>query len=306
MKSFTFNKVYIVRSLNPNNTQLLAPGDLLYQQLNLQNVPCELCDVSHGIVDFNQIMNKIVGDCVTKDIKPIIHFICHGAEPCQKYPNGALALWDHQEGSIIYTWDKILPYLEHINIVCKLNLFVSMCVCYGFYSLLHLLDESHRIPFCGLLASPDPINLHCAIVGFARFYESLIANKSTSTAIDDLQKSLMPLKNWYEQQNIPMERFLVLFSDDLFTHAAKEDFQKNRSSIFKLWKLGLYIFKRIKNRNIRNHAIVAFIKENYKKYPSLFKRMKDHKFMLDIYPDQQERFDLPKDIKDLMKQNKNE
>ena len=40
MKGFTFNKVYIIRSLNPNDKQLWVPGDELFNGLKKCNVDC--------------------------------------------------------------------------------------------------------------------------------------------------------------------------------------------------------------------------------------------------------------------------
>lgn len=299
MKSFTFNKVYIIRSIDPSDYNLNLPGQVLFDMLKKAGVPCELIDIHTGLVGFNQVILKITGDCITQDVKPILHFTCHGAEPSKKHPNGAMFLWDHLNGYSAYSWQTILPFLERLNIACQTNLFVSLCICHGFYSLLHLLDETYRIPFCGLLASPDPVYQQTAILAFGSFYLSLLSNQDVSTAIDDLRNSIATLKPWYDSHNIPMEEFLVLFSDDLFTKAAKEDFKKNRSTLFKLWQLGERLFGYIRNRNKRNGLISLYVRENLVRFPVIYKHLRDFKFMLDIYPQQRNVFDLPKNIKDL-------
>ena len=300
MKNFTFNKVYIIRSLDPNPSKkaLWIPGDVLRYELTKANVSNELIDIQDGWIGFNREMLRIAGECIVNNIKPIVHFICHGGEPSKKYPKGAMAFWNqNSHDNDIYEWGQILPYLEYLNLVSHFNLFVTMSVCHGFYSLLSLLQDYHRIPFCGLLASPDPVSLNSSISGFTKFYISLIINADIITATNDLRIALEPLRPQYESLGLKMEEYLVLFSDDLFTKAAKDDYIKNRSSLGKLWNLGKKIYYRVRYR--REERIRDFVGKTLRDYPILFTQIRDYKFMLDVYPEERNRFDLPDSFNEL-------
>lgn len=298
MKNFTFNKVYIIRSLNPAQPQMWLPGNTLLNELRKAKVESEPVDILDGWIGFNREIIRIAGECITNNIKPIVHFICHGGEPSTKYPRGAMAFWNKNTNSNdIYEWEQILPYLEYLNLVSHFNLFVSMSVCHGFYSLLNMLQDYHRIPFCGLLASPNPISLVSSIVGFPEFYTSLVQNKDITVAIDDLRRAVEPLRPYYENQGLKLEEYLVLFSDELFTKAAKDDYKKNRSSLAALWRLGKKIYYRMRSR--RDEHIRAFVGKNLREYPTFFLQMRDYKFMLDVYPEERPRFELPDSIEDL-------
>ena len=298
MKNFTFNKVYIIRSLSPTQPQMWQPGEMLRDELTKANVNNELVDILDGWIGFNREILRIAGECVNVGVRPIVHFICHGGEPSKIYPKGAMKFWNENVKKYdIKEWEQILPYLEYLNLASHFNLFVSMCVCHGFYSLLSFIQDYHRIPFCGLLASPDPISVASSKISFTNFYISLVQNQNVNNAIDDLHNSLAPIKPVYERFGIKMEDYLVVFSDELFTKAAKEDYKKNRSSLAAIWRLGKKIYYRM--RKGRDEHIRAFVGKNLREYPTFFLQMRDYKFMLDVYPEERPRFELPNSIGDL-------
>ena len=305
MKSFTFNKVYIIRSLNPKEETLWIPGDELLKGLKSCNVDCEILDIQEGIMQFRDTMQNINNSCKNLNVKPIIHFICHGLRPNQhpQYPIGAMFLWnDYKQISELIKWEDLLYYLEQTNEACHFNLFISMSICYGFYSLLKLFEHSYRIPFCGILATPDPVYVIPSTTYYTDFYTALIQDKNVGAAIDKLQQSLSAFEDWYKKSGLKTEEQLVKFSDDLFTQAAREDYQKNRSNKSQLRNSAIQAYK---DAGYITLPTEDFVSKYIAAHPNLFWRefskLRDYKFMLDIYPDNHDRFELPYELEDLKK-----
>ena len=305
MKSFTVNKLYILESLDPNqaNGAYLKTARELKKAMDAESVPCELLDMD-GIVGFHNTMTRIAGDC-WKGVKPILHFVCHsGKLPDAKFPLG-LALWNTQiQDYEAIKWRELEDELEQINLACKFNLFVTLSVCEGLISLEHLLDENHRIPFCGLLASPNPIKLRTSTICFKEYYVTLIRTLDVNAAYAEYNKLLQLLNQLYIANGLDPESIEQHFADDLFTRFAKLDFKTNRSQIWQVRKLAIKeLIKEYKvpKSRLPEPLIRGFIGKNYELLWKIHKRMQEYKFMLDIYPDQKDRFNLPQSIEDLKK-----
>ena len=305
MKSFTFNKVYILRSLNPNEKQLWIPGDELLKELKAYDIECEIIDIQEGIMQFRDVMQKINKSCKSLNVRPIIHFICHGLGPNQnsRYPIGAMCLWNnYKQINEIIEWKALLYHLELINEACHFNLFVSMSVCYGFYSLLKLFEPSYRIPFCGILATPDPVYVVPSTTYYTDFYTALIQDKNVGAAIDKLQQSLFAFEDWYKKSGLKTEEQLVKFSDDLFTQAAREDYQKNRSNNYQLRNSAIQAYKDAGHKTPPSEDFISkYIAAHPDFFWKEFSKLRDYQFMLDIYPDNHDRFELPYKLEDLSK-----
>lgn len=305
MKSFTVNKLYILESLDPNqaNGEYLKPARELKKAMDAEGVPCELIEMD-GLVGFYTTMTKIANDC-WNGVKPILHFVCHsGKLPDAKFPLG-LVLWNSRiNGNEVIKWRELEDELEQINTACRFNLFVTMSVCEALISLEHLLDKNHRIPFCGILASPDPIKLHTSTLCFKEYYVALIQKLDVNAAYGAYNTLLQKLNQQYIAKGLKPESIEQHFADDLFTKFAKLDFQTNRSKIWQVRKLAIKeLIKEYKvpKKQLPEKLIQAFIGKNYELLWGIHKGMQDYKFMLDIYPDQLDRFNLPRSIEDLKK-----
>lgn len=306
MKNFTFNKVYIVRSLDLDISKkdYWEPGDKLKDALTNSGINCNIIDVQHGLLEYQQVMQSIKNECITDEIRPIIHFICHGV-PYNKYsnyPNGAMALWNADKNNDeCIEWTYILQMLEEVNLASRLNLFVTMSVCHGFYSLLKILDPHYRIPFCGILASPDPVYVLSSQSYFVDFYLALINNKDVYAAQQALHDCFMSFKDAYEREGIKMEEQIVLFTDNLFSNAARGDFKLHRSTRDQLQKTAIDAYHDYGIVNPSEQQIEAFIQANYQFFWKEFTMLRDYKFMLDLYPENKDRLELPMTIIDLQK-----
>ena len=139
MQSFQFNKIIVVESINLDpSLPVYRIGSSLKSEIDttiaglkpsIPTLTCELIEI-HSMADWRDFIDNLHNDC-TQGVKPILHFICHGNQ------NG-MAL-DGVDGGIL--WADFMKNMEKVNVATSNNLFVSLCVCCGFYSLLHLLDD---------------------------------------------------------------------------------------------------------------------------------------------------------------------
>lgn len=302
MKSFTFNKVYIIRSLDPELKKFWIPGDELLKEMTKESVPCEIKDVLYGFSNFVEVTTSIYSECMKEGIKPIMHFICHGLGPNQlpQYNDGALAIWnDDTHQNVLIRWEDVFYLLAPINKASHFNLFITMSVCHGFYSAIKILDPHYRIPFCGILASPDSVLVDSSMEYFKAFYLSLIQNRDVNVAIKQLVENLLTFKDEYEKLGIDFERQLVLFSDILFTDAAKEDYKQNRSNNAKLRRTAIQSYNDAEGVNPTEAQIRAFVGSHPILYWKEFSKMRDAKFMLDVYPENKRILELPYSFNEL-------
>ena len=304
MKSFELNKLFIIESLEPSHRNGVydKPAKELKDAMDKEKLLCDLITID-GDQEFYQKMLMIKEEC-KKGIKPIIHFVCHGYCIDDKSPAIGMAIWNsNKKGYDLIPWREVENYLESINEACQVNLFVTLSVCKAFIeSLSHILDDGHRIPFCGIIASPDPVKVNTSFQYFTTFYIELIKTQDVGKAYSEAQKLLDNLNKLYIAHNLDPERQILMFSDELFTRAAKGDFSINRSKPYQVRKLAIKEIERefnLKKKHIPEFLIRRFIGKNYELLWSIHKEMQDFKFMLDIFPTQRQRFELPQNIKDL-------
>lgn len=303
MKKFTFNKVFILRSLAPKDKKLWEPGNALYDALRKEKVPCQLIDIQEGFNQFGKEIMQIVEECMKEGVRPIIHFICHGIEPNKypQYPNSAMVLWNEKtQQNEIVRWEYVMYLLEYINEASHFNLFVTMSVCHGFYSLTKLLDEHYRIPFCGALASPDAIYVVSSMEYYKDFYIALIHNKNVYEAQQKLLECLYQYKDMYEANGWKIEEQLVFFADQEFTKAAKADYKMNRSTEEQLRATAVKAYHDVGHLNPTEDEIEIFVKMHPTFFWEEFTKVRDYKFMLDDYPDNRDILELPYSFEELI------
>lgn len=301
MKSFSFNKIIILQSINPDDpaqSRLREPGPYLKDEIDKKLIELKSVSTIYGdvVCDLRYINSfdewdkewcNISNEC-QKGVKPIIHIICHGNK-------GALYLND-KGTPLPILWQDVYNFIEKANIACHNNIFLTMCVCYGFYSLERLLTDNHRIPFVGILASPDTVHVYDAKVRFTDFYLSLITGKQVYEAmkqvIDDINRV------WSVIGKRPND-LILKFSDDLFV----DNFKK----VYKLRKNPDYLeseaYKALSGSGlpVSDSFIQLYIEDYYKRIPEIYQKMVDEKFMFDLYPEERKRFDIPSTIEEVMK-----
>lgn len=304
MKGFVINKIIILSSIGDSISDIeqagVAPAlyttlcdkilEIKAQDPSTKYLTCEHTKVIGKDHFFSTLRN--IEQQSKEGIRPLIHFVCHGELD-------GLEIWTGRNYEKI-VWKDVAYSLENINIATHNNLFVTMCVCKGFYSLLHLMDDGHRIPFCGMLASPDNISVDEANILIGWFYVTLLKNFSLGEAWNKFRTSAA---NLYSEGELN-SRWYLEQADEEFYKISAIDF-KARMNLGYLWKMAKKTYKENGEHVITDKMIKSFIGENYKKYMLHCNEIIKFKFMFDLYPKERARFTLPSSIDDLREYVKN-
>lgn len=303
MDHFSFNSVVIIESISPTTPMLYSVGVNLKKKIddNLQliqakddsylDIKCEIIHIN-GLDEWNTSWDSLEKRC-EEGLKPIIHFVCHGSSD-GKY----LVINDHEK-DVFIPWFDVCDKLERINVQNKNNTFVTMCVCHGFNILKKLLlEKNRRIPFCGLISSPDEISAVDAEIRFVDFYISLLTNKDVTKAFKAIEDDFELIKKKYGKGMTA--NMLIKFSDDLFLDAFKEEVESRKD-----WTVSYQKAKDAIKSDNRFTGLtpeqVDLLTQLYlnlysEKIDRIYVEMRDYKFMFDLFPEQKQRFDFPETI----------
>lgn len=293
MKSITCNKIFIIDAIGKHIDDLEQSyvASSLYQTLSdkiseLQQSSIQYASLScakvqvRGRNQWDDVLNNIENECIG-GARPIIHIVSHGLV------NGLQIADKTALGKELIPWSDVYRALTKINIACHNNLFVSMCVCYGFWSMLNLLNRK-RIPFCVLLASPDEVSVEEVNCLIPSFYITLLEGLSFSKAKEKFNQVMDRLM----RDNVEVQRWYIKQADIEFVKAARNDYER-RSTLFRVRQIAKKEFRRLGCRVITEKMIRWFMGVNFRWVPSLYQKMKDDLFMRDLYPEEYKRFDLP-------------
>ena len=223
------------------------PKDLDYELINIGNSE-EL------FTCLSQIEEK-----VNNELYPIIHFDLHGS------PEGI----ELRSGELV-NWDSIIKSLTDINIQCGLNLFLSVGACFGI-SAVQMVDARKRAPFAILIAPngevyPDNLNEF-----YKGFFEAVFQNN---------------IKNFFDNSPLVPAVFSIVNVETLYHKIFNLKDQKKSGILYKyfdLWKeKNEDLIKRIYDEKQIHELFELHI---YIQNEKSRKELKDHFFMIDLYPE---------------------
>lgn len=284
MNTFDFNKIFVLESLFGER----QTGKELYQDIlrwqkfkHKGKLQIEFIEITNKS-EFNLFFEALTHECRTEGIMPILHLEIHG----NSY---GLQLVSKE----IVSWEELYNYLVAINIIIKNNLFLTLGVCEGAY-LMSQIKPYKPVPFYGFIGSFQKITSEDIIIRYSAFYTEFLESFSVNKAINMLFKSNPKLPSSYQ----------LIKSEETFYHSLKlyED----------LWSTPKKIDERFENLVVRENLVFVSRQERRKNKRWFEKQLKGTKeqfrlkymrtfFMVDKYPDQIERFDLPQSIKDEIK-----
>lgn len=295
---FRFNKIIMIQSLSPEheNSELGKPGPLLYDTINKkltelksqklidEQVDCEYLHVN-SLADWEALSHSLVQQ-TQEGARPILHFICHGDK------KEGMSIWDSASNRYVdLSWANLYSVFTEINVHSHNNLFVSMCVCEAFWGLVRLLSDD-RIPFTGIVASPDSIYAIDAETRFPQFYAALLTNMNISAAMQELKDGYERIVKQYGDEYAADIK--VEFSEVLFLNAYQAETEKRRNPSY-LRQRAIEAFQ-AEGVLPTNDLIQAYTDNYLSHYQEDYRNIRDLKFMFDIYPEERDRFDFPDEI----------
>lgn len=279
MKIPEINKLYIVESLSDDDTKT---GLELSEDLNSW-VPSVYPDkeVVHVPVankeDFYKFFDSLYQEIEENNVIPIIHFEIHG----ESMGRGLIL----SSGELV-TIGEFGDLLRRCNIATGCRLFITLAVCHGLMSLFSIYATS-PMPFCGVLGSLDILYESDIQIRFKEFYEELFSSFDLNEATRKLKAANGSLQAEYES-HMAGELFIKSYYGYLEKKCSPEAVEKRAKSCFKS-----------KSREEQHRFITQFkVRERRTRDPE-YRTIRDRFFMTDRFPENIERFHLPKDTKEL-------
>jgi len=269
-----FNKIYILESLPEMH---LSTGKRLYEDtiawkgLTIDDLNCELFQPK-GINDFFETIEKIYQE-VKNWTYPLLHIEAHGSRDGLKIASGD-----------VIEWESLRETLTKINISCRNNLVVTMGACEGIY-LFQILQPIHRAPFCALIGPKRKITAGQLENDYSAFYSELLHSFNGNSALSKLNSNS-------KGENI----YSFLGCNYLFSTVYANYHRglcKGIGSKKRIERLVTETKKDLKGKGLQLKEIRGRIKHQIKgRQKEYFEQYKNHFFMIDLFPENESRFDI--------------
>ncbi len=268
-----FNRIYVIQSLDKYNGDDLT-GQQLYDEV-LQYFSSKYLDRVAKIFDVNtptelfDRLEEIKNDCESNGVKPIIHFEIHGLENRR-----GLSL---NKGDV--NWDEIYERFIAINVASKWNLFITMGVCFGNYSML-LIKPRRPAPFTGILGSFEELFEWDLYIRYNAFYQELLNSLDFKKALEALHNSNPALPDDYRFINSE-QTFKNVYQKYFDTQFTPEKIKKRFNSALKKENI------KFTDRNIKHYFYNKFRLKLSRIKKEFYEKDKATFFMFDKFPGHQ-------------------
>lgn len=275
MQTTHYNRIAIIQSL-PEHEQ--STGTRLFEDISSINDAhaLELDIKLYNIKSKNEFLNLLLilaNEAKTYNLLPILHIEAHGNQKGLVFASDELI-----------TWAEVKTPLTELNIQTKNNLFVTLAACKGAH-LIETLELTDIAPCCGLVGPTIDITVQ-DLKSYYNFYLELLTKGNG----DDAIKLLM--------DSCPFTYYFT--SAELFFKQVFKKYLEERSTKQALKQAALRVHKKCKEKmgqeKIPNRMSIT--KRQLANTESAFRKYKKKFLMLDLYPENKERFTLKyKDLK---------
>lgn len=268
-----FNRIYVIQSLNEKEGGELTGQQLFDEVLQYFNAKYPDKDAKIFNVDtpseLFEKLEEIKRDCETDGIKPIIHFEIHGLED-----KTGLSL---NNGDV--NWGDVYEKLIAINVASKWNLFTTMGVCFGNYSML-LIKPRNPAPFTGILGSFEELYESDLYIRYNAFYQELLNSLDVEKALEALHNSNPALPDDYRFINSE-QTFKNVYQKYFDTQFTPEKIKERFNSALREEKV------KFTDRNIKHQFYTKFRLTLSKTKREFYEKDKATFFMFDKFPGNQ-------------------
>jgi hypothetical protein len=127
--------------------------------------------------DLFDVLQKVLNECRTKDLSPILHFEVHGGRKGMELTSGEVVSWEELKG--VFT---------DINVATSFNLLVVLAACDG-ANLVAILRPTDRAPMWGLVGPVSLVSAGDLFRDFSAFYQVLLTHLHGDEAVRALNRS---------------------------------------------------------------------------------------------------------------------
>lgn len=284
MADFKFNGIIVIESLDDNEPHT---GKDLYdtQLVYMKNCYNGLFAEHKQVYDRNGF-DKLFGDIAdlcTNGLIPVLHFEIHG----NKSRDG-LVLKNGETVTVQELGDK----LRWINQLTGFNLFVTMAVCHGLYTMFSL-SPCKPAPFLGILGSFEEIYNKDLQLRFSEFYSEFFTSF-------DINKAYAGLKA--ANTGIPAD-YRCYMADEFFAKVYKRYLEEdcNQKAINKRADKCLGANN---DRELKHRFQVHFKAQEIKNRRTDYEHFKRAFFMIARFPENELRFKHVDSIVGILNQSK--
>jgi hypothetical protein len=257
------SKLAVIQSLPNGDSQT---GRRLYEDIKMLNIfyarrlkmeYMDICCKEELFAYLSQLKEES-----SKGLWPLIHLECHGLS-CQT----GISLGD---GSSVL-WQELYPYFSAINKNTKLNLILVAGLCYGAY-FSELFSPIDKAPFLMAIGPTKQIKNEEIETSFLEFYKSYFCSSNGTEAGNKLINR--KLDEGYFYITMATTIFKKFFKAFLFELNNQNDIEK--------------IIRETTINGNTHYLIDGHTK--YKYCEAVFNRYYDKFFMVDLYPENKDRF----------------
>ena len=290
MSKFFFNKLFIIQSLvdsdrkTGNELENIINDWAKVNQTPIQAVLFNVETKEEWETTWNGIYTSI-RDCANI---PIIHLVMHGNENYVGIKKGYRGLIPLRE-----LFDKV----RKANELSRNNIFLSMAVCKGL-NVIRSLSVSKHMPFCGLLASEDSLLNDETLANYTLFYKSFFTKLNIDEAKAELQANGIHPELY--KLSKPEEIFMNAMCGYLESQSKDDKIEERAKTIANMGNLNISDGQewRVFVETVRK-LVKEEDEKHYQLYVSTF-------FMFDLYPEIEDRFQVPKTLAEFKEMAKNE
>lgn len=285
MRSFTFNKVFVIESIQDDekkNGFELYQDILRYKPLQTgEPFSCEFAELNN-ISDFHNFFDNLKKE-IYKGLKPILHFEIHGLDD-----KSGLSL----KNDDIISYPLLTHKLSEINQLIGNNLFLTLAVCHGAY-LLGNVSIDKPAPFLGFIGSFEEIYNSDSLLRYSDFYDEFLSSFHLGKAI----------KRFLQANALNPNNFNLIETEETFKSVYKKYLIENttKTGIKERWKNSIVdqnlFFASRKSRRIEERK---FFNEIIKTKQLYFIKHRNIFFMLHDFPENESRFQLPKKFSEIL------
>lgn len=273
MKSSHFNKIVVVQSLKDGE---LRTGSRLHEDLEMLNIAhghkldINIQDIDRKI-NFMQLLTDLTNGTKLNGLCPVLHIETHGS-----VDTTGLVL---SSGDFI-SWTELKDPLINLNIATKNNLLVVLAVCNGAY-LTEIIKLTDRAPCWGLIGPAKTIQAGVVLASFSAFYAELLKTGDGGQALRLLNEAVPEGQAGYYFTTAEIF-FKRVFEKYLTVSCSKKALDGRARNMRKeLKRLGSAIIPSMGQLKRK----LAKANEPFEKYKKLF-------FMIDLYPENGNRFTI--------------
>jgi len=262
-----FSDITIIESVDAGKSGRRLADDIAAQiAASERNLTVEYRSVGDAN-QFNAELKRLADSTRFGRRRPMIHLECHGS-----------AEGIHLESGEHIAWNDLKPRLIEINLASRCNLLVVMAACYGAH-LIATLDLTDRAPCWGFFGPPEEVSVEQLEHAYGPFYRSVISDKNP---IEAAKKLLAPVDGHQQYLLMTAEVFFTELFARYLAHNCLEQTLHARAHAMAQ--------KAIQENAPRKPGPGRMLRNLRKIQPSSFKKFAEGFFMVDLFPENAERF----------------